>query len=777
MIASVAVRALCEFSAKVGDLDLRFTPSPTALEGIQGHQRVVARRGAGYESEIALEGVFQGLRVRGRADGYDPARNRLEEIKTHRGDLARQPHNHRQLHWAQAKVYAWLLCQVRGLDTIDVALVYLDVDSDRQTVFLEPHSADELRQFFEAQCICFVEWAKAQAQRLGERDQGLQALGFPYAQFRQGQRQLAETLYKAVSTGRCLMAQASTGIGKTLGTLFPLLKAMVPQQLDKVFFLTAKTPGRALALDAVRQVTAQGTLPALRTLELIARDKACEHPGLACHGEACPLAKGFYDRLPAAREAAARVPMLDRAALREVALAHQVCPYYLGQEMARWVDVVVADYNYYFDAHALLFGLSQVNQWRVAVLVDEAHNLVERGRAMYSASLDQGQLLALRQAKPEGLASALERLNRQWNALYKGQRAPYQAVEQVPTAFLGALQQCLGLIQERMEQSPAGLDPALLQFYFQALQFSRVAEGFDEHYLFDVSLRDGPRSRKLATLALRNVVPARLLAPRMSAARSVTLFSATLGPRQFYADLLGMPGDTAWLDVSAPFRAEQLQVRIASQVSTRYQQRQASLAPIVELIAEQYQRQPGNYLAFFSSFEYLAQVAGLFAQRYPGIAQWAQAPGMDETAREAFLGRFVAEGQGIGFAVLGGAFGEGVDLPGSRLIGAFVATLGLPQVNPVNEQFKQRLGRQFGAGFDYAYLYPGVRKVIQAAGRVIRGDQDRGVLLLIDERFADARVQQMFPSWWGVPSVHTSVPPSHGVETPSTLRVPTPTSR
>lgn len=746
----VAVRALCEFTAKAGDLDLRFTPSPTAQEGIEGHRRVVARRSAVYEAEVALEGAYQGLQVRGRADGYDPAANRLEEIKTYRGDLARQPANHRQLHWAQAKVYAWLLCQARQLPAIEVALVYLNVDNDGQTLISEHYSAVELQAFFETQCLCFLAWAQGQTQRLAERDRGLQSLGFPYPQFRQGQRQLAETLYKAVSTGRCLMAQASTGIGKTLGTLFPLLKAMVPQQLDKVFFLTAKTPGRALALDALQQITRATPQPALRTLELIARDKACEHPDKACHGEACPLAQGFYDRLPAAREAAARLPLLDRANLREVALQHQVCPYYLGQEMARWVDVLVADYNYYFDAHALLFGLTQANQWRVAVLVDEAHNLVERGRGMYSASLDQGQLLALRQRKPPGLASALDRLNRQWNALYKAQRAPYLATEQLPDAFLRALQQCIGLIQERLNESPVEMDAHILQFYFQALQFGRVAELFDEHFLFDVSLREGPRQRRLATLCLRNVTPAKLLGPRMQAARSVTLFSATLSPRHFYTDLLGMPPDTAWLEVAAPFRAEQLEVRIASQVSTRYHERQASLAPIVALIAEQYQRQPGNYLAFFSSFEYLQQVHALLAEQHPTISAWAQAPGMDETARQDFLARFVADGQGVGFAVLGGAFGEGVDLPGNRLIGAFVATLGLPQVNPVNEQFKQRLGRQFGAGFDYVYLYPGVRKVIQAAGRVIRGDQDRGVLVLIDQRFAEPRVQQMFPSWWQI---------------------------
>ncbi|MEE1865888.1 MULTISPECIES: ATP-dependent DNA helicase [Pseudomonas] len=744
----VAVRALCEFSAKVGDLDLRFTPSPTAQEGISGHQRVVARRGPHYEAEVSLEGQFGALQVRGRADGYDPQLNRLEEIKTYRGDLARQPENHRQLHWAQAKIYAWLLCQQRQLAAINLALVYLNVDSDSQTLIEQHCTAPELEQFFNAQCGLFVQWAEQQLQRVALRDTGLHNLRFPHGQFRRGQRELAETVYKAVSTGRCLMAQATTGIGKTLGTLFPLLKAVVPQQLDKVFFLTAKTPGRALALEALHQVHHSAPGIALRSLELVARDKACEYPGTACHGEACPLAKGFYDRLPAARQAAQALAILDKAALREIALAHQVCPYYLGQEMARWVDVVVADYNYYFDQSALLHGLAQVNQWRVALLVDEAHNLVERARQMYSASFDQWQLQALRKSKPAGMGSALDRLNRQWNALHKTQLMPYRVVEELPEAFLKALQHCVGLIQEQLNQQPTGIDPALLQFLFDALQFIRISELFDGHFIFDISKREGPGRRSLSTLCLRNVVPAAQIGPRMASTRSATLFSATLSPRHYYTDLLGMPADTAWLDVTSPFAAEQLRVQVVSNVSTRYQHRAASIAPIVELIAAQYALEPGNYLAFFSSFEYLQQVAGRLAAEHPQIVQWRQAPGMDEGQRQEFLQRFEAQGRGVGFAVLGGAFAEGVDLPGTRLIGAFVATLGLPQVNPVNEQIKQRMARLFDAGFDYTYLYPGVQKVIQAAGRVIRGTDDKGMVMLIDDRFAEPRVQGMFPTWW-----------------------------
>lgn len=747
----IAVRALCEFSAKSGDLDLRFTPSPTALEGIVGHRTVASRRNPGYQSEVALEGQYGELLVKGRADGYDPAQNLLEEIKTYRGDLARMPDNHRQLHWAQAKVYGWLLCQSQQLPSIRVSLVYFDILSEQETALVEEHSAEALQAFFNRQCAVFLEWAQQEMRHREARDQATGALVFPHGEFRPGQRHLAESVYKAVSTGRCLLAQAPTGIGKTLGTIFPMLKAMAPQQLDKLLFLTAKTPGRQLALDAARVLFASQSQLPLRVLELVARDKACEHLDKACHGESCPLAKGFYQRLPAARQAASQVPMLDRQALREVALAHQVCPYYLSQEMARWSDLVVADYNYYFDFSALLFGLAQANQWQVAVLVDEAHNLVERGRGMYSASLDQQTLASVRSTAPQALKSSLQRLNREWNALHKEQLAPYQAYDQLPTALLRALALCVAALGDYFNEQPQGLDVGLQGLYFELLQFARVAELFDEQqFIFDISKRSLSARRSLSRLSLRNVVPAPLLGPRLTAARSTVLFSATLNPQHYYRDLLGLPQTTVWLDVESPFAAAQLDVHIVSRISTRYVHRQASLAPIVELLAQQFAARPGNYLAFFSSFDYLQQVAELLAREHPQIPLWLQSRGMDEASRLGFLQQFRAEGQGIGFAVLGGAFGEGIDLPGSKLIGAFVATLGLPQLNPLNEQMKQRMARLFGSGYDYTYLYPGLQKVVQAAGRVIRSQADRGVLMLIDDRFAEPRVRQLLPSWWAV---------------------------
>jgi Rad3-related DNA helicase len=749
---SVAVRALCEFTAKTGDLDLRFTPSPTALEGIAGHRTVASRRSDSYQSEVALEGDFLQLKVKGRADGYDPAQNCLEEVKTYRGDLSKQPANHRQLHWAQARVYGWLMCCKLGLEQINVALVYFDIVSEKETCLVEAFSAEALQAFFEQQCLLFLQWAEQEMAHREARNQAAQQLSFPHPDFRPGQRHLAESVFKAVSTGRCLMAQAPTGIGKTLGTIFPMLKALAPQQLDKVFFLTAKTPGRKLALDAAQVLLDRSETLPLRVLEMVARDKACEHPDKACHGESCPLAQGFYDRLPAAREAASRVSLLDQAAMREVARQHQVCPYYLSQEMARWADVVVADYNYYFDFSALLFGLAQLNQWNVAVLVDEAHNLVERGRQMYSANLDQATLTSVRKSAPQPLKSSLQRLNREWNALHNGQIAPYQAYDKAPEKLLHALSLCTASIGDYLNDHPQGLDSGLQNFYFEMLQFGRVAELFDEHYLFDINKRDLDRKRPLSQLSLRNVVPAQFIRPRLTAARSTVMFSATLSPRNYYADLLGTAENTVWIDVESPFSADQLQVHIVSQISTRFTHRQASLEPIVELIARQFGERPGNYLAFFSSFDYLQQVSQLLAERHPHIPLWQQSRGMAEAQRQDFLDQFTAHSQGVGFAVLGGAFGEGIDLPGARLIGAFIATLGLAQLNPVNEQMKRRMAAIFGAGYDYTYLYPGMQKVVQAAGRVIRTREDRGVVMLIDDRFAEPRIKQLLPRWWALQS-------------------------
>ncbi len=782
---TVAVRELCAFAAKQGDLDRRFTPSPTAQQGVAGHQTVAARRGGGYRSEMPLSGVYDcngssddgepdgQLEVRGRADGVDLAAARVDEVKTYKGDLDRMPANHRALHWAQAKVYGWLLCRQEALSAVTVALVYLEVGSQQETALVERCSAAELERFFAALCERFLVWARLQIAHRDRRDAGLQALRFVHGEFRPGQRLLAEQVFRAARLGRCLMAQAPTDIGKTIGTVFPMLKACADQRLDKVFYLTAKRSGRALARDALQAIGAAAAALPLRMVELVARETACVHPDKACHGDSCALARGFYDRLPAARsaafastDAAACGAGLDAAAIRTVALEHRICPYYLSQELVRWCDVVVADYNHYFDHGALLHGLAVANGWRVAVLVDEAHNLLDRARAMYSAALDQRQLRALRRAALATLKRHFDRLQRAWLAVHRDQTEPYRVLDAPPQRFVAALVDWSAAIAEQVIDAPAsgGIDPALMTFYGDALRFARLAESFGAHSIFDATLH-GASDRAggvTSTLCIRNVVPAPFLKPRFTLSRSTVLFSATLAPQAFYADTLGLPADTAWLDVDAPFAADQLSVQLVSGVSTAYGRRAASLQPIADLMRRQFDAAPGNYLAFFSSYDYLDSVADAFEERHPGVAAWRQTPRMDDAARGRFLDRFAVDGQGIGFAVLGGAFGEGIDLPGRRLIGAFIATLGLPQFNAVNDEMRKRMDAAFAAGYDYTYLFPGLRKVVQAAGRVIRGADDRGCVYLIDDRFASPRVRALLPRWWrpGHRQVGDPPPPS-----------------
>lgn len=737
----VAVRILCQFTAKRGDLDLRFTPAPSAREGMAGHLIVASRRGRDYEAEVTLEGTYESLHVRGRADGYDSKEQRLDECKTYRGDLARMPDNHRALHWAQAKMYGAMMCHKHQLPEVRLALVYYDVDSEQETVLAETFPAQALQAFFDEHCARYLAWARAELAHKTARDQALQALSFPF-EFYPAQRQLAESVYRAAVHGEHLLAQAPTGVGKTLGTLFPMLKAMGAQKLDRIFYLAAKTTGRELALQALHALTATMKL---RVLEIAAREKVCKYPDHACHGDSCPLAKRFYDRLPDARAAALERGMMNQKTIDSVATNHGVCPYFLSQELARWSDVIVGDYNYYFDQSAFLYGLAQEQGWRVGVLVDEAHNLVERARKMYSVSIATESLRRAKKEAPPMLRRPIERLTREFQHISNAQQAPYQVYEKAPRSLMKALDDYVS--QQSALADQAVLAPeAVQELFFDAMSFLGLAEDFAEHSIFDVTTPDH------ATYTIRNIVPAPFLKLRFAHSQSVVLFSATLTPRKFYLDLLGLPDTTRWLDVESPFSPEQLEVQLVRHISTRYQHRVDSIAPIVELIAKQFERAPGNYLVFASSFDYLARIAEQFDRAAAHIPIRLQHRHMTEGERKVFLDGFVPGGHCIGLAVLGGAFGEGVDLPGERMVGAFIATLGLPQLNEITEHMRQRMDELFGAGYDYTYLYPGLHKVIQAAGRVIRTRDDRGVVYLIDDRYTRREVRALLPKWWRLQS-------------------------
>lgn len=764
---TVSVRSLCEFTAKRGDLDRRFTPSATALEGQAGQMAVYARRSPGYETELPLEGQWGSLRVRGRADGFEADVNRLEEIKTIRGPVERIAENRQALHWAQLETYGALIAADRGLAELELALVYVDADTQNETVLRQKATAAALQAGFEARCRAFEAWAQQEAAHRSARDAGLAALPFPLGELRPGQRLLAEAVYRVAANGRCLLAQAPTGIGKTLGTLYPLLRAMPGRQLDKIGYMTCKGTGRITALEALHALREHTPGRALRVMTLVAKEQACEHPTLACHGDACPLASGFYDKLPAARAEAVAAGWLDAAAQRRIALQHGLCPYYLGQELLRWADVVVGDVHHAFDPHGQLYGLAQSQGWQLALLVDEAHNLIDRARDMYSTALSLTRVREVLAEAPVALRAPLRRLAAELADLAASQSADFEPLKEIPDDLADALQRVNAALAEHVQNHPLDVGP-MLQFYFEVLALQRLLDRFDTHSLCDLQRRAAPADAAPAApatlsllpgdaaadpardvvLSVRNIVPGHFLKERFEALASVTLFSATLGPPDYPRQLLGLPEDTAWIDVPAPFPPEHLSVRVAHRLSTRYDHREASLDALVDLLATQFEEHPGNYLAFFSSFDYLDKAAARLARRHPQLPQWSQSRAMGDGARRVFLDRFVPDGRGIGFAVLGGAFAEGVDLPGTRLIGAFIATLGLPPVSPLQDMIRERLDSLFGADHGYADLVPGLQKVVQAAGRVLRSADDRGWVWLLDRRYARPEVRALLPAWW-----------------------------
>lgn len=757
---SVGVRAFCAFAAKSGDLDHRFTPAPSAEEGMAGHRLVVARRGPGYQQEVPLDATIAGLRLRGRVDGLDVDGPALEEIKTFRGDLAAMPDNHRALHRAQLETYGALYCRMHGLEAVTLRLVYFDVDRREEQIETLDGDAQRLIETTRVRAARYLEWAQALEAHRQRRDAALQTLPFPFASVPDGQHQLMAAVDDAMNEGHTLLAQAPTGVGKTLGVLYPALRALGRGAIDHLFYLTAKTSTQYEAHKALAQLQGDGAPLPLRVLTLTSRDKACEHPDKACHGASCPLARGFFDRLPAARVSARELPVMRLDTLRATAAQHQVCPYYLSQEMARWADVVIGDVHYYFDRSALLYALSLQNRWRPGVLVDEAHNLIDRARGMYSAAIAQAPLRDAGRGAPADVRQALARLDRCLDDLAPNQDAAADdaseaAPEAPPEPLLNALNKSVAALGSHLNTTGSHTEPELLQRYFELLAVQRLAEEYGRHALCEITIEPTPSTDLFGTLnaqfAIHNVIPAPHLAPAMHRARAVVGFSATLTPPDYHRRMWGLP-DTRfrWCDAPSAFAAEQLRVRTVTRIPTRMRQRQASAAPIAALIATQYRYRPGNYLAFFSSFAYLKAVADALAHAHPDVNQRRQSAAMSDAQRSAFVQDFQHGGRGVAFAVLGGAFGEGIDLPGDRLTGVFVTTLGIPPVTPFRDRMAEQVEQYFGegTGWPFVYLYPGLQKVIQAVGRTIRTRDDQGVAILIDPRYGRPDVRALLPPAW-----------------------------
>jgi DNA excision repair protein ERCC-2 len=774
-LITVSVRDFVEFALRTGDLggDGDFVGPARALEGIRGHQRIQRSRPDGYQAEVPVAFEVEGgdfvLRLQGRIDGLmataEPAL--VEEIKTVRPpwDGVADP-----LHWAQGKVYAHILATQRNLPAVAVQLSYLELETNRLAELREEFAAAALAEFFRAALAVHLEWTRRRVEWRRVRDAAIAAAPFPFANYRAGQRELSVTVYRTLARGGRLFAEAPTGIGKTVSVLFPAAKALGEGRFEKLFYLTAKTLGRAAAEKALEDLRAAGLR--LRSVTLTARDKLCLNAGQPCDMTACPLARGYYDRVKPAMLDALRFDALNRARLEEVAQRHQVCPFELSLDVSRWCDAVIGDYNHLFDPQARLRRYFEEGG-DYAFLVDEAHNLVDRAREMFSADLTTAELSDTARAISAVLPRCAKLLRRAAKAMIHGEAGSAaedegdlhpelnfsgpdaaataeppaaRAPGDVPALFLRLLRECLGVAEAWLARNErAEFREALLQLYFRAAAFLRVAEAFDERFAV---LREEAGEDVRLKLFCRD--PARSLRKALDGGGAAVFFSATFSPLEFFLELLGGDETDATLQLPSPFPEENLRVLIHDRIATNFRSRDSTFDAVAAAVAALVEARRGNYLVYFPSYRYLTEVLARLRSSRPALRVLVQEPAMAEPAREAFLAAFRADADDTltGFAVMGGIFGEAIDLVGERLIGAVVVGVGLPQIGPERDAIRDYFETTRGAGFDYAYVFPGMNRVLQAAGRVIRSERDRGIVLLIDERFAQARHRRLLPAWW-----------------------------
>lgn len=754
----ISVRNLVEFILRHGDIDNRTggADKEAMQQGGRIHRKIQRQQGAEYRAEVSLkyqiacDGFI--LSVEGRADGIIelPKRVVIDEIKGVFKDLKRLKEP-QLLHLAQAKCYAYIYAEQKNLEEIGVQMTYCNLDTEEIRRFQEVYTRAELKKWFEELVSEYEKWARYQMEWRAKRNASIKTVEFPF-EYRDGQKKLVASVYRTILRKKKLFIQAPTGVGKTMAAVFPAVKAVGEELGEKIFYLTAKTITRTVASQAFEILRKQDLK--MKVITLTAKEKICFCEETICNPDACPYAKGHFDRVNAAvYELLTSTDEMSREVLEEQARKWNVCPFEMALDVSQWVDAVICDYNYVFDPNAHLkrfFGDGVKGEY--LFLIDEAHNLVERGREMYSASLCKERFLEIRRllkSKSRKISRTLEKCNRvllEW----KRECEEYQIRKNISELILPLMNLC-GELEDFLEEEADGeVHEKLLEFYFEVSKFLNIYDLVDDHYvIYTYYAPDGS-----FLVRLYCVDTSANIQKCLDKANAAVFFSATLLPVQYYISLLSEAKDDYAIYARSPFDPKNRAVLIGTDVSSRYTRRgQEEYMRIAAYIKQTVMQKKGNYLAFFPSYRMLQDVMECTGpQLDTSIRCICQTSGMTEEEREAFLHEFEQkrkEDEGLlGFCVMGGIFGEGIDLKEDSLIGAIIVGTGIPQICREREILKQYYDGRNEDGFAYAYRYPGMNKVLQSAGRVIRTAQDRGVVLLLDERFAKSEYRKMFPREW-----------------------------
>lgn len=839
----ISVRGLVEFMLRQGDIDNRRqgTPDNAMQEGGRIHRMIQRRMGAEYQAEVSLRYTLPTKRyvliVEGRADGIieNAEGVTVDEIKGTYRDLARMKEPV-PVHVAQAKCYAYIYSLQKGLKEIRIRMTYCNIESEDIRYFYEDFTFKQLEKWFSGLIGDYRKWADYTWKWREIRQASIEQLEFPFP-YRDGQRDLVSYVYQTIYHQKKLFIEAPTGVGKTVSTIFPAVKAMGKGMGDRLFYLTAKTITRTVADDTIELLRQKGLH--FKSVILTAKEKVCFMEQTECNPENCPYAKGHYDRINnAIYDMLTSEEKFDREKIEEYATKHQVCPFEFCLDMSLFADGIIGDYNYLFDPHVYLrrfFGDNSDHNYLFSI--DEAHNLLERGREMYSASLlkesflqlkreiqktimseleektrkkgvsgqmtlemtrkseitlagyteasseDEldnssyiksgkkgrsrrgGSSILVRQGYGDKLLYRLDKCNKELLAL-KRECETSRLVEDIDE-FVNTLMRLYSTMSdylEEQEETKFSVRESILNFYFEVSHFLDIYERVDENYLKYTQMQeDGSFLLKLFCIN-----PRENLKECMGRGRSSILFSATFLPIRYYKELLGGDEEDYEVYAKSVFNPEKRMLFIADDVTSKYSRRsEEEYYRIARYIDEIVKNRHGNYMVFCPSYSFLQKIYDIYEQEFATQEKECiiQLNSMSEEEREAFLDCFRGRGDLdlsnvvnmeieeedhtlIGFCVLGGIFSEGIDLKNDSLIGAIIVGTGIPQVCYEREIIKDFFDGKEENGFDYAYRYPGMNKVLQAAGRVIRTVEDVGIIALLDERFLQMSYRRLFPREW-----------------------------
>ncbi|MBS7577918.1 MULTISPECIES: ATP-dependent DNA helicase [unclassified Enterococcus] len=736
-----------------GSIDNRFQFSEhTAQEGTRLHQKLQKQfaKNEEYHAEQAIKSKFEieefEIQIEGRIDGVilgDVVS--IDEIKTSEYSFEELPASQLNHYWYQLKIYGYLYLLLNKKTQLNLRLSYFETINQKLTQKSELYTLEQLGIFFNQTMAELVDWLKYEKNHRENRNQSIEAMAFPFDSYRKGQRELMKAVYGTILEQKRLYTLAPTGTGKTLSTIFPTLKAMPVENLQRLFYLTAKIATRKVAEETVALMSNQGLRATSVTLS--SKDSICFLDERTCNPEVCPFAKNYYDKLRThRREILEQAEQFTRPVIEQLAKSYQMCPFELGLDLASYADIIILDYNYLFDPRAYLRRFFEQPDSSNFLLIDEAHNLVDRARNMYTASLSLKKVKAMtRLIKQRKIKNQLKKLINELENLDDFMVENHLTFH-AQSADSSTIQKQLLVLTESFKkviaEAPVENQQTLLDFYFELMAYLKINDFYDSSFKTFIKKNDWDLE-----LTITCINPAEIISQRLSLARGAALFSASFTPLSYYQKMLGGKQEDYYLTMASPFDEKKHLLLVNPAISVTYRNRQQNIPKIVSQIQTMIGANQGNYLVFFPSFAFLTQ----FLEWFETTANLViQTPTMSAEEKQLFLSNFNQENEQttVGLAVLGGSFAEGIDLKGKKLIGVAIITVGLPMITEETNEIQAYYQNNGLNGFQYAYQIPAMNKVLQAVGRLIRTEMDFGVTLLIDERFGTKQYQRFFPAHW-----------------------------